>query len=148
MTTTKPEGYPATPTLDKMSEVTDDSHTIGEFLDWLSSDAGGHLFVARWEHQRECGNVERKGGWMTYDIARCRDGIMVATDEHPTEEEGFEIDECTACGGTGLVDRIEPVAVHNSESIEQLLARYFGIDLAAADRERNAVLAYVQEQQP
>lgn len=144
-TDTKPAGYPDTPTLDRMSEVVDDSQTIGEFLEWLGTEEGGNLFVARWDRTIECGHVGRNSG---FDVtAQCREGRMIATDDNAMAVDGEDIGECTTCGGTGIVFRTEPRGYPNRETIEQLLARFFGIDLTAKDREQSAVLAWVREQQ-
>lgn len=142
----KPDGYPDTPNLDKMVEVGDTSQVVGQFIDWLGTEKGGHLFIGEWRHQTDCTHTTPKGRFSLTEIARCRDGIMVATEDHPTEEEGYELDECPACHGTGFVDLTNPIAQVHNESIERILSRFFGVDRDAAERERMAVLRWVQEQ--
>ena len=44
---TRPDGYPATPNLDKQSEIMDDAYTIGAFIDFLFDDEKNVL--ARYE---------------------------------------------------------------------------------------------------
>lgn len=53
------------------------------------------------------------------------------------------IDLCTIIRGTGH-DRWAPI----TESTQQLLARYFGIDLEAVERERRAVLSAHAAREP
>lgn len=141
--------YPSTPTLDKMKEVRDLSQAVGEFIEWLGTDAGGHLFIGEWEHQMECRHREPKrpgGDTLMYYGAECLMGRMIATDEHRTEDEGTDLGDCPRCGGTGLVDRQNPRESVHTESIEHILARFFDIDQREADREQAAVLAWVREQ--
>ena len=83
----RPQGYPNTPELDKLLEVQDDSHTIGEFLNWLQ--------------QKHRMSVCEYGG--------------EDPDWWPTHK-----------------------------TTEQLLAMYFDIDLNEVEKERLAVLEYVQ----
>jgi hypothetical protein len=54
MTTTerpRPEGYPATPELDKQTEIirSGKAATIQEFLDWLLDECG--MTLARWDEE-------------------------------------------------------------------------------------------------
>lgn len=73
----------ATPELDKMVAVRDQSQVIGEFLDWL-------------KHERGCA---------FYDV--------------------------------------ELIPIH--DSIEELLARFFGIDLDKVEAERREILAEIRK---
>lgn len=75
-----------TPECDKMLAVAEESHKLGEFLDWLN-EQGIHL--AR--HQ---------------------------------DVEGYR----------------DPMLLMHGERYEQILARYFDIDLTAAEAERRALL--------
>lgn len=40
------ERQPATPELDRLAAIAEDSHKIGEFLDWLE---GRRLMIAEWD---------------------------------------------------------------------------------------------------
>lgn len=137
---------PRTPTLDRMKEVHEQSQAIGEFLEWLhipEEDGGPGLFVARWDRQRECNSESLKGRWSASSASgfvpdwRCAGGQIV-------DQAGEILHECEACDGTGMVDLAEPRGMPAGESIERLLARFYGIDLDAAERERMAVLAAVR----
>lgn len=148
-TTTEARPQPPTPTLDRMKDIHDRSQTVGEFIEWLGSDDGGHLFIGEWEHKMECRHrVPKRPGSdaILYPGAECRFGRLIATDEHLTEDEGTDLGACPRCDGTGLVDRVEPRERVHGESIERILARFFGIDLREAERERMALLDWVREQ--
>jgi hypothetical protein len=54
-------------------------------------------------------------------------------------------DNCV-CGGTGLIENRMEDWVPWGAGIQPILARYFDIDLDAANDERNALLAWVREQ--
>lgn len=72
----KPDGYPATPTLDKRGEVAEKSQEIGRFLDWLRDEK--HVALARWVHTHDgeevvdCPSYRERG--------RCYDGHTVLTE--------------------------------------------------------------------
>lgn len=48
----------ATPELERMSAVKDDSHKLGEFIDWLREEKGW-LFAAYHKHDHECNRGHR-----------------------------------------------------------------------------------------
>lgn len=52
--------------------------------------------------------------------------------------EGVDSDECWLCDGTGTM---KETWVPDGRTIEQLLADFFGIDMAKVDVERRAMLA-------
>ncbi len=83
--------YPATPVLDRMGEVKDESQVIGEFLDWLGDQK---TVLAEW-----------------------------------TREENY------------LWDVLIPTRM----PIEELLAKYYGIDLAQVEEEKAAILRLEQK---
>lgn len=148
-TTTEARPQPPTPTLTRMGEVKDRSQAIGEFIEWLRTDDGGHLFIGTWETQMECRHrVPKRPGRDTLTSwgAECRLGRLIASDEHLTEDEGTDLGDCPECHGSGLVDRRDPRERVHTESIERLLARFFGIDLDEAERERMALLNWVRGQ--
>ena len=87
MNNAKPANYPATPTLDKIKAIQDQSQQIGCFLEWLF------------------------------------------------ESRGLEICRVNNLSG-GYLPANRP---------EELLADYFGIDQAEAEKERQAVYEYAAE---
>jgi hypothetical protein len=50
-------------------------------------------------------------------------------------------DECPECHGTGLAELVRPRLEPVYEPYENLLARYFDVDLQKVDEERRAILA-------
>jgi hypothetical protein len=137
----------ATPECDRMIAVADDSHKLGDFLDWLNEQ---DIHLATWERTKVCGYgsglfvVSPGGGVRDVDGLsqrkwRCVGGRMTG---HPDSNKPGEDDgDCPECGGTGRVERVEPRMILTGEPFERLLARYFGIDLDKVETERRQVLA-------
>ena len=129
-TTTRPEGYPETPNLDKMGEVKETSQTVGEFLEWLG----------------EQGWQVAKYGPMTGEIPCPGEGFG-GTCEGGTIKPGTHRERtCSECEGTGWVTTTREGWSTYSGGIEVMLGDYFGIDVKAAERERMAVLRWVREE--
>lgn len=97
-----------TPVLDKMSEVSVESNSIGQFLDWMTTTKGVVLSKEH-VHSDNCYEEGKRG--LTCGYGTCR----------YCDEEVSSL-EC-----------IHP-------SFEVLLAEYFEIDLAKAERERVSIL--------
>jgi len=87
---------PQCPECEKLSDVTDLSQPIGEFLEWLNGQS--NVVLAKWVTQRN-----------------------------------YFADE-------------ENILVPIDESIQQLLAQYFDIDLDKVEKERSALLEYIRKQ--
>lgn len=136
---------PLTPALDEMIAVSEDSQKIGEFLDWLQcSEDGAGLVLAQWEHRIECRHA-RVGRYPRPGYL-CINGVLKWDDNSgPVLDDDGQPEQCDRCDGKGWIERSEPVLIPAAVGIEALLARYFDIDLAAADRERQAVLRAIQE---
>jgi len=101
----------------KMRKVADLSQSIGEFLDWLTSPSQGSRVIGMW---RPTFCLSCKAGWI--DFRRDDDKIV-----------------CQACGAAEFnksEDRLLPA----HDRLQDLLARYFGIDLAAIEKEKRAML--------
>lgn len=129
----KPEGYPATPLLDRAIADRDENQTIGEFIEWLQ---GQHVHLCVW---RPAGNNDKPRQLPGFEEAREKAlsasyggitwlelKVLEAEFDNPEFEEW----------GEGFVPWDE-----GSRGIEALLAHYRGIDLAEMERERAAVLA-------
>lgn len=119
----RPDNYPATPTLDRMSEIKEESQAIGEFLDWL-------LYTKRaaiYQHFPTFDNGEP--AWIdTRTGEKAEPGMflsehVIANPDHDFRPEGY---------------------YHLRASIEELLAEFFQIDLVAKSREKEAILAYIR----
>ena len=116
----------ATPTLDKMLTVKDRSQAIGEFLEWLGEQ--GIVLARRHAHEPD-------------DEDDLPDEI-----EHEGQERGCYAAEWeTVPAGRRLHWRracriITGHFIPIQRGTEQLLADHFGIDLAAAEREKRALL--------
>jgi hypothetical protein len=121
------------PECDRMLAVADDSHKLGEFLDWLNSQG---LHLAAWVTQGECTWVPRTGGMADRSGTRGCDGGRVVDKEGQPLLGGV----CPRCGGTGLVELTRPRLETAHEPYERLLARYFDIDLQKVEEERRAIL--------
>lgn len=117
------------PECDRMVAASEESQKIGDFLDWLNEQG---IVLAEWERQKECDY----GVWPKW---RCEAGRVVG---HPdSNKPGQDDGECPECNGTGLIARLEPRLAPRGEGYEQLLARFFGIDLKKIDAERSQMLA-------
>lgn len=117
----------ATPTLDKMLSVKASSQAIGEFLEWLTEQ---RIALAAFHHHDPededdlPGAIEHEG--------QERGCYAAEWEERPAGRHRLHWRR--RCGiATG---RLLPIV----RSTEQLLADYFEIDLAAAERERRAIL--------
>ncbi len=111
--------YPKTPILDKMLENKDQSEAVGAFLDWLRSDQ--EITLCTYEE-----------GHRVYDDEEIRKKV-----EAMPENEAIK----WRLNNPGLHQWVEGYFVVR-DSIEQLLAKHFDIDLVAAEKERQAVLDY------
>ena len=147
--------HPLMPECDRLVEVAGESQKLGEFLDWLTmpvEDGGRGLAIARWQTMKECPGEHAP--WKSTAEFSCHDGVKVAAyrwyDRQLSRwiEDGEPLGECSACDGTGQVERIDPILVQAGESFEKLLAGYFGIDLAKVGQERKALLAHMQSYEP
>lgn len=152
---TRTDGYPDTPECQKMSAVADESQSIGQFLDWLMHDQDVHLM--RWEsirNERPCTAYKRSrdeqrtkqellDGLMEID-AQLR-GVDISEVEVPQIPEDDHPDTC-ACKGTGIYVWFEEGWHPVRRRIEEWLAEYYDIDLGALEQEKQAVLAWVREQ--
>lgn len=134
-----------TPTLDKAMAVLSESHTIGEFLDWLRDERKIQLaeyVEATWTCE-VCGPVSKDDvgftGWMSDDSAmwrhkpkKCERVMRVLREKGsiPIEKfEGGRVDHVAA--GLYPATKVMP---------DQLLHDYFEIDPAAEEKERRALL--------
>lgn len=124
---------PPTPELDRQAAVLDDSHKIGEFLDWLTAQ---DIHLAVYETTRECTYFDR------YDRQfRCKGGRLIGL--LGSDFSGVDRGGCPRCDGTGVVLLDDPPLVPRREPFNQLLARFYGIDLNRAEEERRAVLDHL-----
>lgn len=135
-----------TPECDRQHAVQADAETLSAFLDWLTAN-GIHL--AYWEDTKPCdhttgASVTPGQGYPTIEGVRasrkwrCVNGRLIG---HPdSNAPGVDGGECPNCEGTGRVERVEPRLVPQPGSFNQLLARYFGIDLDKVEAERRQVL--------
>lgn len=139
---------PETPECDRMVAVAEDSHKIGEFLDWLA-EQGIHL-CSMATYTDTCNKqegplivtptkCENPRWWLVGERKwQCQGGRMIG---HPqSNKPGEDSGPCDHCGGTGEIPLEERLA-GISEGPERLLARYFEIDLALVETERRAILA-------
>jgi len=126
-----PETTPPTPTLDKMRAVHDQSQAIGEFVEWLS--ARGIVLAESWHEA-------------TYVCATC--GVVPADDgmiqRMPwTDDETYR--HVGACPqDANSVDCLPAGLYSATVTLTTLLHEFFGIDAAAAERERRALLTHVR----
>jgi hypothetical protein len=129
-----------TPECNRMLAVADESHKLGDFLDWLTEN---DIHLAVWERTKVCDFGEGPIIGNLFDGRsskkwRCVDGQVVA---HPdSNKPGAEDGPCPKCEGTGRIERIEPRLIPHVEPFNRLLARYFGIDLDKVEEERRRVL--------
>ena len=109
-----------TPELDKMREVREQSQPIGEFIDWLAGQ--GILLM------RSVPIVHERWPWESpYDV----DGKRM-WGSHRGPDDGVH-------GPPEQYEHGDDALIHH-ESIEQMLARFFEIDLNAVEDERRALL--------
>lgn len=142
----------ATPELDKMHKVHEESQPIGAFLEWLS---GQGIVLCKWatpQSSRQCTGVTRD----LFDRDNCEGkGVALRTVtvidlNNPRDERERRTlieagDECTACDGTGRVEYDEAEQfMPDYMSIEKRLAEYFEIDLDKVEQERRGVLEEIR----
>lgn len=138
-----------TPTLDKIHEVSEQSQAIGEFLDWLRHEKKLQLaeYVSSSWTCATCGAVPKDEvifvSWFDDDSAHWR---------HRAKACKLVADRFEKGGGTIPYekyegDRVEHIAeglYPAAVTIQSLLAEYFEIDEAAAERERRAILESIR----
>lgn len=121
--------YPPTPALDAIKSVQPFSQKIGEFMDWLREEKHFHL-GAYHEHTNECYT-------MGLEPAEFRRRYVATTTGREQVNARFS---CPQCG----LNTDQLLATHFS--IRQLLAEFFNIDEAAAERERQSILEHIRTQ--
>ncbi len=109
----------ATPELDKMSAVRNESQAIGEFVDWLGQQG---MVIHKW--------TTGLTNWFPCMELGCDEGTNISLGT-----------PCRRCGGAGghegeIDNRYLPI----STPTEELLAEFFKIDLKQVDVERRALL--------
>lgn len=116
----------------KLVAVADDSHKLGEFLDWLQ-EQGIHL--AEWQEPTDtCGWEDMRHDYLTgKPRKRCVNGQLVGPDDEPLGVA------CESCSGTGQITLSERL-ITLPWNPTALLARYFNIDLDKVEQERRAML--------
>lgn len=141
-----------TPELDKRSKILDQSHAVGEFLDWLREVKGWHLAADQaestfWAGQYKIVEVtrsERRGGGSFFRIEDVESVFTTYTDgwfdtrkEAQTWINGEEVRRQQVAEDNPVlrVQRFQP---------EELLAEYFGIDLDKIESERRAILEAIR----
>ncbi len=108
---------PATPELDKIKAISDHSQAIGEFLEWCQEE---HLILAFYPLVRE-----------------------MYPERYTDEELSKRQNEWRR---DNMDERSENLQPTNKGTLA-LLAKFFDIDQAKAEREREAVLEYVRTMQ-
>lgn len=146
-TTARQPVKPDTPNLNKMSKISGDSQTIGEFIDWLGQNG---VVLMRWEsvpHERPCTNHKppRDREILEEIVAleaefRQGDPIDIPEHRHP---------ETCPCEGTGYIRWTEEgwnqAMSHGGDTaIARLMAPYFEIDYDEMQRERDLMLDWVR----
>ena len=125
--------YPATPELDKMLKVKDESQAIGRFLDWLVEER--HIFLAEF-HKHD-------------------DGCCIVENINCPLCSGYKFRGriCSRCDGTGSISNehracgcVDSTMLRISQSFDKLLHEYYDIDDNAEEAERLAVLDYIRNQ--
>jgi hypothetical protein len=112
------------PECTKLSGVTGQSQTVGEFLEWLGQQG---VQLMRWEtgipRDAVCPEPECLGG---------------------RRRVGSRRQDCSTCKGAGYVTRRASAWVSDPRNTQTLLAEFFGIDLAKVESERRAMLEAVR----
>jgi hypothetical protein len=151
---TKPR--PATPMLEKLHGVSEDSQIIGGFLEWLY---GQGVQLMRWDTQvtdsKPCMYQVRdrrshEETQTTVEDLRHLNAELAGVDPATLPERPFpppppHPDTC-ACNGTGTLETTMEDWVVWGSGINPVLARYYDIDLDQCDRERKALLEWAREQ--
>ena len=148
----KPRDEPKTPTLDRVSEVGEESRAIGKFLDWLREERGITLAEdkkAAWTCHT-CGEVPKNQvaftGWMSDDIAswRHKPKFCDKVQDIIERDRSIPIDQYEG----DVVDHVEEgLYVAANASPNALLHAYFKIDEREAEKERRALLNFVRDKQ-
>jgi hypothetical protein len=122
------------PEHETLSEFKEQSQAIGGFLDWLTD----HKKVQRmvWFDGEVSEPCPFQG---SHDSAAWRDGKYVTISGRVTSRD------CDTCAGTGTYKHRVREWRHLHQSVESLLAEYFGIDLAKLEAEKRAMLAEIRK---
>lgn len=156
------------PEHDKMSEVSEQTQAIGEFLEWLTSE-GVQLMIWREDmtdtrptdpecphkrrdcegcdhHRDDCAPTEGdEAGFRSYMFGHCKHWHDPEREAEGNAEQGH----CCRCGKgrfyevTGLKSW-----VHERRSINELLAGWAGIDLEKIEDEKRQMLARLRTAAP
>lgn len=141
---------PATPELDKILAIKDQSQIIGEFLDWMFAPApegaNSYPYMIEYEEwQEKCGNCDGRG-YLGEDPVVPTDNELKTVHEllHLVDHETLG-DACGRCKGRGYINKHEERECELPINIQYWLERYFKIDSQKAERERVKLLEYSRE---
>jgi hypothetical protein len=133
----RPDGYPATPELERMRSITDLSHRIGEFIDWLHETK--FWICERHEHQGSDDSDAPSGCWEKHTCT----ATCFCNGPHPHDPE-IRGSKCTCRQEmTLLCGRHEGEYYTTNKTPEKLLALFFKIDLNKVEKERQAILDWM-----
>lgn len=141
MSTTAParRPEPKCPECEKLKAVSDQSQTVGEFIDWLQSEKGMTL-AKRHTHTDSCyTNGFNKREFRQEYGGKVSDGPInrgrPVCQPHELREGRFGRPQCGMAEETLYVECV---------STTDLLAEFFEIDMKKVERERQALLDYIR----
>lgn len=134
----RPDGYPKTTELDRMGAVKDDSHKIGEFIDWL--EANGFWICERHAHQGSDDKDEPTGCWAPHECT----ALCFCSGPHP--HDPAKKTGCVCLTEVSLIcGRSDGEYYSTNKTPEKLLASYFKIDLNKTEDERQAIIEWLSK---
>lgn len=127
------------PECDKLADAQPEYGAIIDFLEWMGAQGIRRMKWNERTNTRTCqGN--------TWDFnGTCREGrrVLLIGLAHAGGQEK-DTGPCSACGGTGVVTTVHEDWEDLTESTEELVQRYFGIDPKTLEQERRAMLKSLQ----
>lgn len=129
--------YPATPTLDRVNEISEESASIGAFIEWLGS-RGVDLYAYHYHAERY------------YEVP---DTDEVVSEEHEKmmgkrfQDECYGVNKDCPYKDEKWHYTSQMTLYRRWMGINNILHEYFDIDPRAEERERRAVLEYVRDAQ-
>lgn len=128
------------PECEKLADAQPEFGAIVDFLEWMGAQGIRRMKWTGRTSTRTCqGNL-----WDFNGVCRNGRRVLLIGPAHAGEREK-DTGPCSACDGTGVVTTVHEGWEDLTESTEELVQRYFGIDPKVLEREPRAILKNARE---